>query len=115
MLHRREGLDLVFGALADPTRRALLERLARGPAPVTELAAPLAMSLSAVMQHLAVLRGCGLVAGEKVGRVRTFRLEPDGMRGARDWLATARTGWEEQLDALGGVLAEPITADQEPP
>ena len=115
VLHRPEGLDAVFGALSDPTRRALVERLARGPAPVKELAAPLAMSLSAVMQHLAVLERGGLVAGEKTGRVRTFRLEPDGLRGAREWLAAARTTREEQLDTLGEVLAADARPHEERP
>ena len=114
MLHRSDDLDRVFGALADPTRRALVERLARGPASVKELARPLAMSLPAVMQHLAVLEGCGLVTSEKAGRVRTCRLEPDRLGPARDWLGAARTVREQQLDALGEVLAAGPSTVEEP-
>lgn len=99
-------LDQVFKALADGTRRELVERLVRGPASVGELAQPLAMSLPAVMQHLQVLEACGLVRSEKTGRVRTCHLEPAGLRGAEDWLGHQRTGWERGLDRLGDYLTE---------
>ncbi|GAA4535231.1 ArsR/SmtB family transcription factor [Amycolatopsis samaneae] len=100
-------LDQVFKALADPTRRALVERLVRGPASVSELAAPLTMSLAAVVQHLQVLESAGVVRSEKAGRVRTCRVEPAALRVAEDWLGGQRTPWENRLDRLGEVLAEP--------
>lgn len=108
-------LDRLFQALADGTRRALVERLVRGPASVGELARPLAMSLPAVMQHLQVLEACGLVRSEKVGRVRSCRIEPAGLRTAESWLAGRRTAWEQQLDRLGDVLAEPLAAAERSP
>ena len=98
--------DLVFRALADPTRRSLVERLSRGPASVSELAQPLAMSLPAVVQHLQVLEASGLVHSQKVGRVRTCRLEPAALRTAEQWIAERRTSWERRLDRLGDYLAE---------
>ena len=97
-------LDLTFHALADPARRAMVERLSRGPASVSELAAPLAMSLPAVVQHLAVLQASGLVASEKVGRVRTCRMEPAAMSLAETWINQRRTDWEARLDRLGEHL-----------
>ena len=97
-------MDQVLKALADGTRRELVERLVAGPASVGELAAPLDMSLPAVMQHLQVLEAAGLVRSEKVGRVRTCHLEPTGLRMAEDWLGHQRTDWERHLDALGDLL-----------
>jgi len=99
-------LDALFHALADPTRRALVERLTRGPASVSELAKPLAMSLPAVVQHLQVLEASGLVRSEKVGRVRTCHLEPVALRTAEQWISERRTTWERRLDRLGAYLAE---------
>ncbi|HEY4024142.1 MAG TPA: metalloregulator ArsR/SmtB family transcription factor [Pseudonocardiaceae bacterium] len=99
-------MDHVLKALADGTRRELVERLVAGPASVGELAAPLAMSLPAVMQHLQVLDTAGLVRSEKVGRVRTCHLEPAGLRMVEDWLGHQRTDWEHHLDSLGDLLAE---------
>jgi len=99
-------LDRAFQALADPTRRLMVERLSRGPASVSELAAPLAMSLSAVVQHLAVLEASGLVRSEKVGRVRTCRVEPQAMQAAERWISERRASWERRLDRLGDFLAE---------
>jgi DNA-binding transcriptional ArsR family regulator len=84
----------------------MVERLVRGPASVSELAKPLAMSLPAVMQHLQVLEACGLVRSEKVGRVRTCQIEPDTLRIAENWLGGQRTTWERRLDRLGSYLAE---------
>jgi DNA-binding transcriptional ArsR family regulator len=84
----------------------MVERLIRGPASVSELARPLAMSLPAVLQHLAVLESCGLVASAKVGRVRTCRIEPTVMRTAEDWIGRQRLVWERRLDNLGDFLAE---------
>jgi DNA-binding transcriptional ArsR family regulator len=101
------SLDRVFQALADPTRRDIVERLTRGPASVSALAEPLAMSLPAVMQHLQVLEACGLVRSEKVGRVRTCHIEPPALRAAEDWLARQRTAWETRLDRLGDYLTDP--------
>jgi len=99
-------LDLTFHALADPARRAMVERLSRGPASVSELAQPLAMSLPAVVQHLAVLQASGLVASEKVGRVRTCRMEPAAMSLAERWINQRRTDWEARLDRLGDYLKQ---------
>ena len=98
-------LDRVFQALADPTRRGMVERLTRGPASVSQLAAPLTMSLAAVVQHLQVLEAAGLVRSEKVGRVRTCRVEPSILRQAEAWFSERRTLWESRLDRLGDVLA----------
>lgn len=101
-----QELDRVFQALADGTRREMVERLVRGPASVGELAKPFAMSLPAVMQHLQVLEACGLVRSEKVGRVRTCRIEPAGLRLAENWIGRQRTAWELNLDRLGDFLQD---------
>jgi DNA-binding transcriptional ArsR family regulator len=98
------SLDRVFQALADPTRRDIVARLTRGPAAVSVLARPLAMSLPAVMQHLQVLEACGLVRSEKVGRVRSCRIDTAVLREAEDWLHRQRTAWETRLDRLGDHL-----------
>jgi DNA-binding transcriptional ArsR family regulator len=105
MLNQSAPLDRVFQALADPTRRGMVERLSRGPASVSELAAPLAMSLPAVIQHLQVLEASGLVRSDKAGRVRTCRIEPAALRPAERWIAERRTSWERRLDRLGEYLA----------
>jgi DNA-binding transcriptional ArsR family regulator len=99
-----QDVDRLLHALADPTRRRMIERLGDGPASVTALAAPFPMSLPAVVQHLRVLEGCGLIASEKVGRVRTCRLEPDRLDTVQDWIADRRRTWERRLDRLGDVL-----------
>ena len=106
MLNRLPPLDLTFQALADPTRRALVERLSRSPASVSELARPLPMSLPAVMQHLAVLESSGLVVSEKTGRVRTCRIEPRALGLAQEWINARRAEWEKRLDRLGNYLEE---------
>jgi DNA-binding transcriptional ArsR family regulator len=106
MLNHQAALDLVFHALADPTRRAMVERLSRGPASVSELAVPMAMSLAAVMQHLQVLEQSRLVRSEKQGRVRTCTIDPDVLGRAEAWLSGRRSLWESQLDRLGDLLAE---------
>lgn len=106
MLHQSDQLDLMFQALADPARRGMVDRLTRGPASVSELAAPFAMTLSAVVQHLAVLEASGLVRSEKVGRVRTCRVEPKALRQAEQWIAERRTLWEQRFDRLGAFLSE---------
>ena len=105
MLGQSVPLDLMFHALADPTRRSMVERLSRGPASVSELAQPLDMTLSAVVQHLQVLEASGLVRTQKVGRVRTCRVEPQALRLAERWIAARRTSWERRLDHLGDYLA----------
>jgi DNA-binding transcriptional ArsR family regulator len=108
MLYRaaeREPVDRVFHALADPNRRVIVERLSLGPATVSELAQPLPMSLSAVVQHLQVLEGSGLVRSEKVGRVRTCRIEPAALRPVEQWIGARRSSWERRLDRLGEYLA----------
>lgn len=101
-----DDVNLLFQALADPTRRAMIDHLTGGPASVSELAQPLAMSLPAVVQHLHVLEAGGLVCSEKVGRVRTCRIEPVALTGAEQWIAERRTFWEQSLDRLGDYLAE---------
>jgi DNA-binding transcriptional ArsR family regulator len=106
MLKQEPTLDRVFQALADPTRRGMLERLSRGPASVSELAQPLTMSLSAVVQHLEVLEKSGLVRSRKLGRVRTCRIEPVALRTAEQWIARRRSVWERRLDRLGAYLAQ---------
>lgn len=99
-----ELLDRTFQALADPTRRSIVVRLTEGPASVSELAAPLRMSLPAVVQHLDVLQRCGLVSSKKAGRVRTCRLEPAPMRSVERWIGQHREAWEQRFDRLGDVL-----------
>ena len=103
------SLDMMFQALADPSRRAMVDRLSRGPASVSELAEPLAMSLPAVVQHLQVLEASGLVRSEKIGRVRTCHIETAPLRSAEHWITERRTLWERRLDRLGAFLAEPPT------
>jgi DNA-binding transcriptional ArsR family regulator len=99
-------VDLLFQALADPSRRAMVERLTHGPASVSELARPLAMSMPGVVQHLHVLEHSGLVRSEKVGRIRTCTVEPAALRTAEGWIAERRTTWEQRLDRLGEYLTE---------
>jgi DNA-binding transcriptional ArsR family regulator len=98
-------LDRVFHALSDPSRRLIVISLTQGPASVSELARPLDMSLAAVLQHIQVLETSGLVRSEKVGRVRTCRIEPAALRSAEHWIAERRTNWERRLDRLGDYLA----------
>jgi DNA-binding transcriptional ArsR family regulator len=104
MLNYGTQLDQAFQALADPTRRAIIERLAEGPASVSELKRPLDMSLPAVMQHLAVLETSGLVVSQKSGRVRTCRINPAALAEAERWIAERRLEWERRLDRLGDYL-----------
>jgi len=116
MLNHQPSLDRIFQALADPTRRAIVERLVLGEAPVSELAKPLAMSLAAVVQHIQSLEQSGLIRTQKIGRVRTCRIEPRTLRVAETWIAQRRTLWEQRLDQLGEILAEqqltPETKDE---
>jgi DNA-binding transcriptional ArsR family regulator len=97
-------LDHVFQALANPTRREVLARLGRGPAPMTELAKPFQMALPSFLQHLQVLEKCGLVRSQKTGRVRVFELEPQPLQAAEDWMKTQRHHWENRLDQLDRFL-----------
>jgi DNA-binding transcriptional ArsR family regulator len=106
MLNYLDPLDLAFQALADPSRRAIVARLTQGPASVSELARPLAMSFPAVMQHLAVLEGARLVASQKIGRVRICRLEATALDRAEEWLNARRAEWERRFDRLGRYLEE---------
>jgi DNA-binding transcriptional ArsR family regulator len=105
-------MDRVLHALADPSRRVIVERLSSGPASVSELARPLPMSLPAVIQHVQVLEASGLVRSEKVGRVRTCRMEPAALRPVERWIGARRSSWERRLDRLGDYLEE--TADESP-
>src|SRR5271169_2337046 len=104
VLNQSATLDLTFQALADPARRAMVERLSLGAASVSDLARPLPMSLPAVMQHLAVLESSGLIVSEKVGRVRTCRIEPRALSLVEQWINARRTEWEHRLDRLGDYL-----------
>lgn len=97
-------LDLMFQALADPSRRAMVERLSRGPASVSELAQPLAMSLPAVAQHLQVLEMSGLVTTQKIGRVRSCTLDVSAMSRAEQWINDRRTHWQRRFERLGAYL-----------
>jgi DNA-binding transcriptional ArsR family regulator len=100
------AVDRVFHALAEPMRRALVERLSAGPMSVSDLAQPFEVTLAAVVQHLQVLEESGIVRSEKQGRVRTCRLEPRGLQVAERWIAERRGLWERRLDRLGDLLAE---------
>jgi DNA-binding transcriptional ArsR family regulator len=111
MLNYQAPLDRAFQALADPTRRRLVEQLAAGPATVSDLARPLPMSLPAVMLHLKVLEDSGLVQSQKVGRVRTCRIDPKILSQAEVWIAERRQMWERNLDRLGAFLDETKTED----
>jgi DNA-binding transcriptional ArsR family regulator len=106
VLNYLSPLDRAFQALADPTRRAIVERLSRSPASVSDIARPLSMSLPAVMQHLAILESSGLVVSEKIGRVRTCRIEPQALSLAEHWINARRIEWEARLDRLGDYLDE---------
>ena len=99
-------IDRVFHALGDPTRRAILDKLNAGPCSVSRLAAPLDITLTAVVQHLQVLEESGLVHTEKVGRVRTCRIETAGFSALEGWIRDRRSMWERRLDRLGELLAE---------
>ncbi len=106
MLSQSTTLDLMYQALADPTRRLILDRLTRSPATVSQIAKPFAMSLPAVVQHLGVLERSGLVRTEKLGRVRTCHIEPVAMHNAERWISERRTLWERRLDRLDAYLAK---------
>jgi DNA-binding transcriptional ArsR family regulator len=111
MLNNEAGLDLLFQALADPTRRHIVDRLSHGPASVSELARPLSMSLPAVVQHLQLLEASGLVTTRKQGRVRTCTLDAGALNQAEKWISERRAGWLKRFDRLEAFLAEEAEAE----
>jgi DNA-binding transcriptional ArsR family regulator len=110
MLKQSDPLDALFAALADPSRRSMIDRLSRGSASMSELAAPLDMSLPAVQQHLNVLEASGIVSTRKIGRVRSCSLEPDVLNRAQQWIADRRALWAGRLDRLGMFLTDDTSA-----
>ena len=106
MLRQRPELDVVFHALADPSRRSIVERLSLGSATVTDLAAPLPMSMPAVLQHLRVLEESGLVRSRKVGRTRTCSIAVEALQPVERWIEERRSSWERRLDRLSAYLAD---------
>ena len=114
MLDRTIDLDKTFQALADKSRRGMVERLTLGPASVSELAKPLAMTLAAVVQHGQILEACGVVKTEKIGRTRICQIEPAATTAAEKWIAGRRRGWEPRLDRLGDLLRDGTTAEVGP-
>lgn len=112
---KHAGLDEVFHALGDSSRRAMVERLSRGPASVSELARPFAMALPSVIQHLGVLEKAGVVTSYKEGRVRTYQLTPGALTPAANWITRQKLPAERRLDRLGSFLARPpSSADDNP-
>lgn len=105
-----ERIDAVFHALGEPTRRAIVEQLSAGPRSVSEIAEPLPITLAAVVQHLQVLEASGVVKSEKVGRVRTCSIAPEGLELAECWIRDRKGNWERRLDQLG----KPFADDQKP-
>jgi len=103
---RRVDIDRVFHALGDRTRRAILDRLSRGPVSVSQLAGLLGITLTAVGQHLEILEECGLAVTEKVGRVRTCQIASGGLDALEKWLRKHRTEWERRMDRLGELLED---------
>ena len=106
MLNKSTAIDRVFAALADPTRRSIVSRLSRGPASVSEIAAPLKMSLAAVVQHIQILEHSAVIRTRKQGRIRTCSIEPSTLASAEEWLKDRRLMWESQFDLLGEVLRQ---------
>jgi DNA-binding transcriptional ArsR family regulator len=106
MPNQKAELNLVFQALADPTRRAVVERLSREPAATSELARPFTMALPSFLQHLDALQKCGLVQSRKAGRIRTYELAPGALRAGEDWMTTQRALWERRLDQLDSFLED---------
>jgi DNA-binding transcriptional ArsR family regulator len=106
-----ERLDRLFAALADGNRRAMVDRLSRGPVSVSDLAKLLALRLPSALKHLAALEAGGLVQSDKAGRVRTYRIAPDAFTGLEDWVAERKAAWHLQFDALDALLAK---QDQQP-
>jgi len=112
MANSNPSLDGVFHALADPTRRAVLARLGQGPATVKELGQPFRMALPSFMKHLTVLEDSGLIATQKVGRVRTCRIKPRRLAAAEAWLVEQRTLWEERTDRMVRFVEEQHASEQ---
>jgi DNA-binding transcriptional ArsR family regulator len=108
-----DNIHRIFHALGDPTRRALVERLSEAPVTVSQLAEPLAITLAAVVQHLQILEESGLVRTEKIGRVRTCRIEPKGFSVMEQWIRDRRTTWERRFDRLGEFLSETVESQDE--
>ncbi len=106
MLSRKINIDLVFQALGDATRRAIVEKLSEGPISVSRLAMPLHITLAAVVQHLQILEASGLVHTEKQGRIRTCSIETAGLSAAEQWIGDRRSTWERRFDRLGDLLEE---------
>jgi DNA-binding transcriptional ArsR family regulator len=115
MLEHHSPVDRVFHALGDPARRAIVERLSRGPASVSELAEPFEITLAAVVQHIQVLEQSGVITTKKEGRVRTCRLDSQGLATAEAWIAQRRAAWEKKLDRLGALLDEEEQHEAEAP
>lgn len=114
MTYQSQALDIMFQALADPTRRAIVDRLSQGPTSVSELARPFSMALPTVLQHIQLLETSGLVTSEKVGRVRTCRVNAAALGIAEDWIAGRRKLWERRLDLFGEEVAKlPPASSQE--
>ncbi len=107
MPDNKPNVHRIFHALGDPTRRAIMEKLSDGPISVSQLAEPLEVTLAAVVQHLKVLEESGLVRTEKIGRVRTCRIDPKGLDAAQQWIEDRRSLWEKRFGRLGDMLAEP--------
>lgn len=112
MLNQSQKLDRIFHALSDPTRRAVLDRLTRGPASVSELAAPFAATLAGVVQHVQVLEASGLIVTEKIGRTRTCRISADAVGRAESWLRDRREVWEARFDRLGALVEDEQMANK---
>jgi DNA-binding transcriptional ArsR family regulator len=106
MTNHQQALDRAFHALSDPTRRAILARLVRGPASVSDLAAPFSLAMPTLLQHLRVLEGSGLIGTAKAGRVRTCTLKPEALAETEQWLARQRAAWEGRLDRLEAVAMQ---------
>ena len=106
MPRRKPDINRIFHALGDPTRRVIMEKVSQGPVSVSELAQPLAITLAAVVQHLQILEQSSLIKTEKIGRVRTCRIEPSGLSLAEEWISARRTIWERRFDRLADLLAE---------
>jgi DNA-binding transcriptional ArsR family regulator len=113
MQGRKPDIARVFRALGDPTRRAMMEKLSEGPVSISRLAEPLDITLAAVVQHVQMLEESGLVKTEKLGRVRTCKLDPAGLEAAAGWIRDRRSLWERRLERLGDLLAEAEEGDQD--
>jgi DNA-binding transcriptional ArsR family regulator len=113
MLKYEKALDRVFAALADPTRRAIVDRLCRGPASISALAEPLDMSLPAVFQHMKILKSSGLVRTAKAGRVRTCHVEPETLSRMAGWVFGRQASWQRLFDRVAARLADEECRDGE--